>query len=454
MGLGAAFLLGAATFGLAGCDGAPAQNGSNASTSTSTSTSASPTSKATSASSGPIDTAALSAAEMEAEVLAAIGVRDTLDRVSRRTELMQGVRRENVEGAKNALDQDMVRLEQWEIRLFAAAYARLAPEEAMDYVRTWTFPKHAATALDEIIYGWTLAGGGEDVVEYAERTIIEPALAERKEQAGEVGRIALPTEKNEFRPNYIVSTMVRALAVAGKGDEVTRILTRYPISDKSTMVLSSAVIGFRRHGTEPLENWIMSIPTDAPNDVYARVWNSAIGVQAKMDASVSARWYESAEENFDPEQGPLQGWTRDWARKDPVAAISWMLERADTRDRLEAIRAAALQWLKADGPAASAWLRKEMDRPGLKPAALFPLTQYMMTVDVEESIALAEDIPNVREKNRALKQSLMALAGRDPQAFKRYAEGHEIPQKVLDTIEAHHGPKLRAIGMPRLDRKG
>ena len=108
---------------------------------------------------GPIE---LNAAEMETEVTAMLSTSDILDRHRRLVQLMDSLDAANLEGAKTAYNENLSKVDPREARLFANAWSRIDPQDAVEGILGWRYPRIQNQAVLEAVFQWVLSGGGDD----------------------------------------------------------------------------------------------------------------------------------------------------------------------------------------------------------------------------------------------------------------------------------------------------
>lgn len=354
---------------------------------------------------------------MKQAVSEALANPDTLDRIDAVADLMRRLDASNVEGAMAAYDDAVEGLDRDEVRLFANAWARLDPRAALERFTTWRAPRVGQSAISEVVYYWTRHGGAEEARQFA----LDSLGIERP--AGQTMR------------NLVVDATAAGLAAAGQHDALTKLLEGFPSDDGRNWVITQAMLEFYRAGTPALRAWVDSIPWEAPNALKHDALRSALISLANFDGQQAAEWYETVEARLPPGSF-LEPISEAWGSREPLANIEWLLDRPASEARRLALRAGAYQYLKRDGTAASAWITAHLDDPSVKASMLFPLTQYTISVDLQQALPLAEQIEVPGEKLSSLKQILVMWSRKDPQAVERYMAEKGVPAEVEQVVRA------------------
>ena len=363
---------------------------------------------------GPLDGAAMRQAVAEALLIP-----DTLDRVERITDLMRKLDEGNVDGAMEAYDAAVEGLDRDEVRLFANAWARIDPRAALERFTKWRAPRVGRSAISEVVSSWTRRGGAEEARTFA----LESLGMDRPE--GQTVR------------NLVVDATAAGLAAAGQHTELTRLLASFPSDDGRNWVITQALLEFYRAGTPALRAWVESIPWETENDLKHDALRSALISLAGVDGREAAQWYETVEAKLPPGSF-LEPISEAWGARDPLANLEWLIARPESSGRNAALRAGAYQYLRQDGPAASDWISARLGEPGVVASMLYPLTQYMISVDLEKALALAEQIEAPGEKLSSLKQILVMWSRRDHPAVERYMAEKGVPPEVARAVRSMH----------------
>ncbi|MBK7950601.1 MAG: hypothetical protein IPK00_18040 [Deltaproteobacteria bacterium] len=366
------------------------------------------------AAAGPLDAGAMKQAVAEALVLP-----DTLDRLSAICALMERVDAENVEGARDAYDAAVEGLDRDEVRVFANAWARIDARAALDWFTHWRAPMVGQSAISEVVHYWTRHGGADEARAFA--------LASLGPEGPESGTVR----------NLIVDATAAGLASAGRHEALTKLLEDLPSGQERSWVITQAMIEFYRSGMPKLRAWVDSIPWEAKNDLKRDALHSALVSLAHYDPAAAFAWYEEVEPKL-ALGAYLDGIAEAAGARDPLATIEWLRGRKDSAGRHLGLRSAAYHYLKSDGKAASAWIRAHLDDPAIDASMRFPLTQYLISVDIHEALPLAEKIEAPGEKIAALKQILAMWSRKDHPAVERYMAEVGVPNEVEQAVLGLH----------------
>lgn len=364
--------------------------------------------------SGPLDAAA-----MKQAVAAGLALPDTLDRLSTLCELMKRVDASNVEGARDAYDAAVEGLDRDDVRVFANAWARIDSRAALEWFTGWRAPMVGQSAISEVVHYWTRHGGADE----ARRFALE-SLGPEGPESGTVR-------------NLVVDATAAGLASAGRNAELTKLLEELPSGQERSWVITQAMIEFYRSGTASLRAWVDSIPWDAKNDLKRDALHSALVSLAHYDAAATFAWYDEVAPKL-PLGAHLDGIGEAAGAREPLATIEWLRTRKESAGRHLGLRAAAYHYLKADGKTAAAWIESHLDDPAIEAAMRFPLTQYLISVDIHAALPLAEKIQAPGEKVAALKQILAMWSRKDYPAVERYMAEVGVPNEVEQAVRTLH----------------
>lgn len=363
---------------------------------------------------GPLDRAAMKQAVAEALLIP-----DTLDRVDRITDLMWRLDEGNVDGAMEAYDAAVEGLDRDEVRLFANAWARIDPRAALERFTKWRAPRVGQSAISEVVSSWTRRGGGEEARIFA------------------LESLGMDKPEGQTVRNLVVDATAAGLAAAGQHAELTRLLANFPSDDGRNWVITQALLEFYRAGTPALRAWVDSIPWETQNDLKHDALRSALISLAGFDGPAMAQWYETVEAKLPPGSF-LEPISEAWGARDGLANLEWLIARPESSGRNAALRAGAYHYLRQDGPAASEWISARLGDPSVFSSMLYPLTQYMISVDLEKALALAEQLATPGEKISSLKQILVLWSRSDHPAVERYMVEKGVPPEVERAVRGMH----------------
>jgi hypothetical protein len=361
----------------------------------------------------------LDRASMKLAVSEALAIPDTLDRVDAITDLMRKLDASNVEGAMEAYDAAVQGLDRDEVRLFANAWARLDPRAALERFTTWRAPRVGQSAISEVVHTWTRRGGAEEAREFA------------------LASLGIDRPEGQTVRNLVVDATAAGLAAAGQYDELTKLLESFPSDDGRNWIITQGMLELYRNGTPALRAWVDSIPWEAENALKHDALRSALISMAGFDGPQAAAWYETVEAKLPPGSF-LEAISEAWGAREPLANLEWLTQRPESEARRLALRAGAYHYLKQDGKAASDWISARLGDPAIKAAMLFPLTQYTISVDLEQALPLAEQIEAPGERVSSLKQILVMWSRRDFPAVERYMADEGVPPEVERAVRSMH----------------
>lgn len=359
---------------------------------------------------GPLDAVA-----MKSAVAAALANPDTLDRIDAIADLMRLLDASNVEGAMAAYDEAVEGLDRDEVRLFANAWARLDPRAALERFTTWRAPRVGQSAISEVVFYWTRHGGADEAREFA------------------LASLGIDRPEGQTVRNLVVDATAAGLAAAGQHAALTKLLEGFPSDDGRNWVITQAMLELYRKGTPAVRAWVDSIPWEAQNNLKHDVLRTALISLANVDGRQAAEWYETVEAKLPPGSF-LEAMSEASGAREPLANIEWLQKRPESEARRLALRAGAYHYLKADGSAASDWISAHLDDPAIKASMLFPLTQYMISVDIQKALLLAEQIDAPGEKLSSLKQILVMWSRQDLPAVERYMAEKGVSPEVVRTV--------------------
>ncbi len=370
--------------------------------------------------------ASLDREAMKQAVAEALVISDTLDRIDRITDLMRKVDAGNVEGAMEAYEAAVDGLDRDEVRLFANAWARIDPKVALERFAKWRAPRVGRSAISEVVFFWTRRDGAEDARIFA----LESLGTDRPE--GKTVR------------NLVVDATVEGLAAAGQHEELTRLLSSFPADEGRRWVITKALLQFYRAGTAAPRAWVDSIPWEGDNALKIDALQTALVSLAGVDGRQAAQWYETVEAKLPPGSF-LEQISETWGARDALGNLEWLLERPDSKGRHAALRAGAYHYLRQDGPGASEWIAARLGDPRVDAAMRYPLTQYLISVDLEKALASAERIQAPGDKIASLKQILVMWSRRDHPFVERYMAEKGVPPEVERAVRGMHAVRKKQL---------
>ena len=364
----------------------------------------------------------LGEAEMKASVAHALAIHDSLDRTTELVDLMRRLDATNLTGAVAAYEEAARGIDARDAALFANAWARIDYEAAID--RFLTFPNPAAQfqAVSEVIFYKAGHGGAKEVREYTERSIL--------------GNTTLSAADKAAASGIILDAAARGLASAGEYDELTKLLESLPADRARSFLITKTLIELGRSDGDTRQ-WAEGISWDAKNQLKKDVMRPVLALLAGYDGREASVWYDGIRDHLEPGE-----WLGDignpWAQVAPVESVEWLLSQPPSDPRRMALRTAAYEFLRKEGPAGKEWIKSRLDQPDIHAHMLFPLVQYIISVDIQEALPLAQQIEGSGDKIAALKQILMIWSRKDYDAVKRYMAEVGVPPEVAETVNGHN----------------
>ena len=372
------------------------------------------------------ETAELGAAQMQEEVARALANHDTLDRTTALVDLMHRLDSSNVSGAMAAYEGAAQGIDRQDVALFANAWARFDAEEAID--RFLAFPNASAQfqAVADVIFYRARNGAAKEARIFAEKALSGQAnlSAADKETAGQI----------------ILDATARGLAAAGQYDDLTKLLETIPSGQPRSFLITKTMLEFGRNEGNA-RNWADGIPWEAQNQLKRDVLRPTLVLMAGYDGRGASEWYDSVKDRLEP--GEWLGDIGDaWARNEPVQSLEWLLSQPESQPRQYALRTGSYVYLLKDGPAGAAWIKSRLDQPAVHRHMLFPLVQYLISVDIHEALPLAQEIEGKGDKISALKQILMIWSRKDYEAVKQYMAEVGVPAEVVEAVNGHNAIRV------------
>lgn len=366
--------------------------------------------------------AVLGEAQMKEALAHALTLHDSLDRTTELVGLMHRLDSTNVAGAVAAYEGAARGIDARDAGLFANAWGRFDYEAAIDRFLTFPNPAVQLQAVAEVIFYKARSGGAKEVREYAENAVR--------------GNTALSAADKASAGSIIVDAAARGLAAAGEYEELTKLLEILPSDRARSFLITKSLIELGREDGQ-MRKWAEGIPWDAQNQLKKDVLRPVLVLMAGYDGRGASAWYDSSKDQL-----TLGEWLGEignaWAQDEPVESIEWILSQPDSDARQMALRTAAYEFLRKDGPAGSVWIKSRLDQPDVRAHMLFPLVQYIISVDIQEALPLAEQIEGHGDKIAALKQILMIWSRKDYDAVKRYMAEVGVPPEVAETVNGHN----------------
>lgn len=362
---------------------------------------------------GPLDSDAL-----RDGVAQALSLHDPLDRTTQLVDLMRRLDASNVEGAALAYEAAAQGIEAFDVALFANAWARLDGEAALERMIRFPNPAGMFRGVAEVIFLRARRGEAAAVREYAEK-----ALA---------GRAELSVEDKATAANIILDATARGLAAAGQFEDLNRLLESLPSGRDRSFLITKTLVELGRNDGD-IDRWSGSVSWEAKNDLKRDVLRPVLVLMAGWDGAGAAKRYDEARDRLEPGEW-LGEIAEPWSLAEPVPTIEWLLTQPPSDSRHVALKAAAYNLLRKDGPKGREWLEQRLSEPDVHAHMLFPLVQYIISVDIQEALPLAREIENEGEKVAALKQILMIWSRKDYEAVKKYMAEVGVPPQVEEAV--------------------
>lgn len=370
---------------------------------------------------------ALAADTMRDGVAKALSLHDPLDRTTQLVDLLRRLDAQNVEGAAAAYDAAAKGIEAFDVALFANAWARIDGEAALDRMIRFPDPAGLFRGVAEVIFLRARRGDAAAVREYAERAI--------------AGQAELSVEDKQTAANIILDATARGLAAAGQHDELTKLLESLPSSRERSFLITKTIVELGRNDGDS-RRWAESISWDAKNDLKHDVLRPVLVTMMNWDSATAAKWYDASRDRLEPGEW-LGELTEAWSPNDPVAAIEWLLAQPPSDPRAMGLRTAAYNLLRKDGPQGREWIEKRLSEPDVHAHMLFPLVQYIISVDIHQALPLAREIEGEGDKIAALKQILMIWSRRDYDAVQKYMAEVGVPPQVKEAVIGHNEIRIQ-----------
>ncbi len=373
-----------------------------------------------------VETGELGAAQMKDAVARALANHDTLDRTTALVDLMHRLDATNVDGAFAAYEGVARGVDRQDVALLANAWARFDAEGAID--RFLSFPNASAQfqAVADVIFYRARNGAAKEARIFAEKALggHSNLSAADKATAGEI----------------ILDATARGLAAAGQYEDLTKLLETMPSGQPRSFLITKTMLEFGRDEGSA-RKWADGIPWEAQNQLKRDVLRPTLALMAGYDGRSASEWYDTFKDRLEP--GEWLGDIGDaWARTEPVESLEWLLSEPESQPRQYALRTASYVFLLKDGPAGAVWIKSHLDQPDVHKHMLFPLVQYLISVDIHEALPLAQEIEGKGDKISALKQILMIWSRKDYEAVKQYMAEVGVPAEVVEAVNGHNAIRV------------
>ncbi|MEZ4281515.1 MAG: hypothetical protein R3F21_18070 [Myxococcota bacterium] len=356
----------------------------------------------------PAPDAAIDAEEMEHRVELALRETRAFPRAGSLIRLFEGLTRENVAGAANAVRERAAERDPVDLQLFLTAYAHLDPTAAMLEVQSWpirsrreqglrivmrewaasgerlaagnfydslTDPDTRAVAASPLVRGWALSGDVEGARALAlrffedegRREVVDALVGGVLHARGTDGALALARAGEPHGPRVFDRQVTLAtLALVGREDAkqaaayYDELLRPEPTPWLTPQLVPLAGL-MRNDDPRAALEWLLP-KSDGPE--RTRALKETMGTWARRDFDAARAWFEARGTSDPSTMGALSptdstllsGLVRRQARVQPSEAAAWAVRLRPESDRLEMLRRVAYFWSMKDPAAADAWL--------------------------------------------------------------------------------------------------
>lgn len=379
----------------------------------------------------------LDAAGMKDEINAMLRISDTLDRHRRMVQLMDAIDASNLQGAVDAYDENMSRIDPHEARLFANRWAELAPRDAVDGILDWPYPRSKNQAVLEAVFKWIQEGGGK-----AARAYVDP-------------RYKGPAEPRRSPTKFMYLAVLQGLGVAKDWDDLTDMMAAAENEGDRELWLTETMIEINRaHDINAVKEWLDFIPWETPGKLKVSAMKRGLHWVAGLDYDQATAWYEEIESHPDAvETLPMA--VQAWGVREPPNAIAWLLERPQNGIRDTLLREIMVGWLAraAESADAEAWIRANADDETVKITGLVPLATHLVeNRRFEEAADLIREQASPRNRDQALSGTFVRWAQAEPAAVDAYIAKHEIANAIVETFRRRLAKKAVRVDRRRQPR--
>jgi len=347
----------------------------------------------------------LSAEELEQRLTETFSKPDPYERLISLSAAVTRLNAENASGAGIALQKAYALAGRCESDPIVSAWTKVDQPAAMEWAlaQTGSLGRNAAA---QSIATWVALGGDDEALAFL-RTI--------------------PTTEEKFR--IVRNNIIQGSGMAGQGLAAIELLGEMPAEeqadyDKRQFLMARMMLEMLRRDPEVLQEWTNAIPVDAPNDLKAVAFNTALQMLVLLDHRQAAEWFDA--QGLQPwiQSGSITAVGTTYVLKDVDAGFDWILSQPPSEARGDAIREAAYTILKKQPETAYPYLRENMTKEGMQPA-IFALSHFYASGPPEEALKWAVRVPDVREREKAVLLPLMNWGRRDLDAASEWVREHE-----------------------------
>lgn len=231
--------------------------------------------------------------------------------------------------------------------------------------------------------------------------------------------------------------MIDALFENREWDLGVDVLADVEDTEVRSALTGAAMLAANRYSFDEFRTWVEGINLDEsrPLPIVRELSSLVLKVLVKRDPAEGKGWYEEHLAGTSYGDGALAILTNStWARENPEEALSYVRSRP-SGERLEfGLRSLAYQWLRSGGLVAKEKLLAVAEEDERYEGLFFPLAQFMVQIDVENSVKLARRVPNAEEQHEVLKQGLMRWTRMDPDAVDRYVAENPVSPALRKSI--------------------
>jgi hypothetical protein len=350
--------------------------------------------------------------DLGAEVRAALAEGDVLERFHRTAGLLQHLDPDNLPGVWAVYDSMIAILNEGELRLFIAAWARFDPLAALDHARAWPFTSKQEIGVEAAIYGWALRDP------LAARLAIDGVVADQSRLA-------------EKLHHGLVAGWVRSDAGAEGLD--SHLADLPPAASDRLMVVAVATL-MRARGAEAVMAWVDAIlRNEAYDDAYKlSAFRRGIHSVSRWDPERGAAWAtEHAGNAYAADAPRIVG--ENWGGRDGRAAMQWLRGQPAGRRRDQGVHLTFVEWLRADRQGAVEWLNSETLTRFHDPA----LELYASRLDdrkPEEAIVWCERIQNPKVRTSCRTAAAKTWYQNDAEAAEAWLEQSPLDEETRSLV--------------------
>jgi hypothetical protein len=340
---------------------------------------------------------------MEASLREALHSRDLLDGVSEVTRLMRDLRPENVTGAIAAFDSQ--RASEFEIQLFATAWARIDAPSALEHLLGW--PRNTATtAVPAAVEAWAAEN---------------PAAARQFVAGLDEGWLREPCAR----------ALATGWALSGEPG-LAEHLSAIPSHRLRQKVVNHMMWSWlKREPANAVMDWVDSI--EGPDEFKRMLYEKALSQIAQQDPPLAAAWVDAHVGGAYSRRAPRLV-LAPWLRIDTPAALVWLESLPAGPQRDESLEWGFLRWMTQDRERAEAWIRGVEITPALWPA-IQGFARRWVESDPVEALIWCERISDLDRSQLCQADIAGSWFNRDPEAARSWIAGSQLPAELVRFAE-------------------